>query len=335
MNTDQINQLVMEGGIPDPQEKNELIETHISWIIFGHEFAYKIKKPVEYSFVDFSSLEKRKYYCEREIELNKRLTEGIYLDVQPVIKQAGRYSITPEGGSLVDYAVRMKKVDRNKQMDNLLLNKQIFPTDLHNLAHKIASFHLRTEIVVQKDLSDIQNKFNDLGKELSFLKGVQRDDYCGIIEKAMAISDKFNSQNSALFEKRINDGFVRDCHGDLHTRNIFFLPEPEPFDCIEFNNDYRQIDVLNEVAFLCMDLDFFGRNDLSQLFIDEYNRVNHAISTEKELQLFYYFKSYRANIRAKINSLRARSCENAAQAKERLTDAGKYLSLMNQYLDLF
>ncbi len=334
MNREQVSQLIRDGEFADRQENPELIETHISWIILCRQFAYKIKKPVQYSFLDFSSLEKRKYYCGREIELNKRLTDGIYLDVQPVREQSGHFSIGSERGNLIDYAVRMHKLDRNKQMDNLLLNHQLSYTDLHNLALKMGSFHKKAEQVYSKDPCDIQGKFLDLGKEVIFLKDVHREDYCKLIEAAIKRSDEFNSQNSHLFEKRLKDGFVRDCHGDLHTRNIFFLPEPQPFDCIEFNDDYRRIDVLNEVAFLCMDLDYFNRSDLSEFFIQEYNQVNPAMSTEKELQLFFYFKSYRANIRAKINSLRAHSSENAADAEKYLAETGKYLHLMNKYLAL-
>ena len=326
--------MIQEGEIPDQQEEKQLIETHISWVIFGRDYAYKIKKPVQYSFLDFSSLEKRKYYCEREIVLNKRLTEGIYLDVQPVRKRTGRFSIGNEGGELIDYAVRMRKMDRNKQMDNLLLSHQVLPAQIHSLAVKIGSFHRTAEVIVQKDLSDIQSKFNDLGKEINFLKEVRREDYGEMIETAIGLSDKFNSANRPLLEKRLKEGWVRDCHGDLHSRNIFFLPEPQPFDCIEFNDDYRQIDVLNEVAFLCMDLDYFNREDLSELFIQEYNRVNPAMSTENDLHLFYYFKCYRANIRAKINSLRARSCENSTDAEKYLADTGKYLRLMIRYLGM-
>lgn len=332
MNKEQINQLIQEGVIPDSQEKNELIETHISWIILGREFAYKIKKPVQYSFLDFSSLDKRKFYCEREIELNKRLTQGVYLDVQVLREYKGRFVMGGVKGEPVDYAVRMNKLDRSKQMDNLLLNHQISSADLRNLALKIGSFHRNTETISQKDLSDIQNKFNDLGKELDYLKKVNRENYCGMIETAIGISEQFNSINKTVFERRLKAGWIRDCHGDLHCRNIFFLPDPQPFDCIEFNDDYRQIDVLNEIAFLCMDLDFFDREDLSEYFVQEYIRVNPAISTEKDLQLFYYFKSYRANIRAKINSLRSGSAENSTDRDRYLEDTGKYLRLMTRYM---
>ena len=119
----------------------------------------------------------------------------------------------------------------------------------------------------------------------------------------------------------------------MHTRNIFLLPEPQLFDCIEFNDEYRQIDVLNEVAFLCMDLDALGRKDLSELCIEHYNLQFATMRTPEERKLFTYYKSYRANVRAKVNGLRAKSASNKPDRKKALDEAKKYLLLMEGYLN--
>jgi len=121
-------------------------------------------------------------------------------------------------------------------------------------------------------------------------------------------------------------------HGDLHARNIFLFPSPQAFDCIEFNDDFRRIDILNEVPFLCMDLNAFGRTDMSYLFLNCYNHFFPAMTTEEDRRLFIYYKSYRSNIRAKVNSLRARDVKNDAQRKLILSEADKYLRLMENYL---
>lgn len=136
-----------------------------------------------------------------------------------------------------------------------------------------------------------------------------------------------------MLEHRLKAGYFRDCHGDLHSRNIFLLPDPQPFDCIEFNDDYRHIDVLNEIAFLCMDLDAFGRHDLSELFFNSYNNLFPTAETKEDYLLFVYYKSYRSNIRAKVNSLRARSAINEAQQLLALKEAERYLRLMNSYIN--
>jgi aminoglycoside phosphotransferase family enzyme len=332
MTKEQINKLLLEGRFPESSGRPELIETHISWVFLCDQFVYKIKKPICYSFLDFSTLEKRKYYCEREIELNLRLTDNIYLDVQMVKKTSGQFFIGHERGEIIDYAVRMRKLDKNKQMDKLLLSNEVTSTDIQNLAMKVADFHKNTDIIYQKNFLDVQEKFNDLAAEKDYLPDNLSTDSSVIISRAIETSNIFIEKNKELLAARLKAGFFRDCHGDLHSRNIFLLPAPQPFDCIEFNDDYRQIDVLNEVAFLCMDLDAFGRQDLSGLFLKCYNDLFPSIKTGADRKLFIYYKSYRANIRAKVNSLRARDAKNDGERKLMLAEVDKYLGLMDSYI---
>lgn len=332
MTKEQINSLLATGIFPETTRKRELIETHISWVIVCDQFVYKIKRPVHYSFLDFSTLEMRKHFCEREIELNKRLTDNIYLDVQPVREWQGCFIMGGKEGTITDYAVRMHKLDGEKQMDILLSQNKVTAPDIKNLAEKIAFFHKNTDIIYKKDFLDIQEKFNDLETEKEFLAQQLGNDSSKIISRAIETSDIFMEKNKELLATRFSAGFFRDCHGDLHSRNIFLLPAPQPFDCLEFNDDFRQIDVLNEVAFLCMDLDASGRKDLSALFIDYYNQFFPAMITEEDRNLFIYYKSYRANVRAKVNSLRARSTENSTEKTKALSAVDKYLRLMDNYL---
>ena len=332
MTSEQINELVSDGIFPGDPGKRQLIETHISWVILCSQFVYKIKKPVHYSFLDFSTLPMRWHFCKREIELNKRLAEGIYLDVQPVFENRGNFILGGKIGTLTDYAVRMKKLDREKQMDRLLLKGKVTKSDIKNLAEKIADFHTQTSTITKKDILQIRQDFNDLKKEEGYLTDQLGRRYGSIIGHAIEMSDSFIEKNKNLFARRLRKGFYKDCHGDLHSRNIFLLPAPLPFDCIEFNDDFRQIDVLNEVAFLCMDLDAFERKDLSDLFIDYYNRCFRAIESSEDRSLFIYYKSYRANVRAKVNSLRSKSAGNKEGKAKALDQAKKYLHLLENYL---
>ncbi|MBD1262666.1 hypothetical protein HZY62_18865 [Maribacter polysiphoniae] len=331
---EQINSLLLDGEFPEVSIERELIETHISWVFLCHTFVYKIKKPITYSFLDFSTLEKRKEYCKREIKLNKRLTDGIYLDVVPIHRLDDHYKIGGNAGTVIDYAVRMLKMDRTKQMDRLLIQKKVTKSHIQNLAHKIAVFHGNTDIIHQKDVLDIQDKFNDLEAEKAYLATQPNGSlYAKIIGSDIKVSDYFLTGNKDLLTARLKAGFVRDCHGDLHSRNIFLLPSPQPFDCIEFNDDYRQIDVLNEVAFLCMDLDAFGEKGLSNLFLEYYNQLFPTIKSLEEHHLFVYYKAYRANVRAKVNSLRAKSAVNEKERTTTLSEVHKYLRLMESYLN--
>jgi uncharacterized protein len=334
MTKDEIEKLISTGIHPGPPDKIKLVETHISWVLLSKQFVYKIKKPIIYSFLDFSTIEKRKYFCEREVELNRRLTTGIYLDVLPVVSAGDRIFISDhahEGGELIDYAIKMTRVDRSRQMDVMLMHNQVRESDIIRLAEKIASFHKSAKIIHKKDVASIRQEFNDLEGEKPNLAGLLVAGAEDIISRAITSSDIFIENNQWLLSARLKAGFYRDVHGDLHSRNVFLLQDPQPFDCLEFNDGYREIDVLNEVAFICMDLDSFGRQDLSGLFIRCYNKCFPAMTTEAEHQLFIYYKAYRANVRAKVNSLRLRNGNDSSRVSY-LAEAGKYLGLMEAYI---
>ena len=332
MTKEQIDKLLSKGKFPDIAQKRKLVETHISWVILGDKFVYKIKKPINYSFLDFSTPELRKHFCEREIELNQRFSKNIYLEVLPIYEWQEGYCIGGNEGTIIDYTVKMRKLDPEKQMDVLLSKNKVNESDIKNLAERIAHFHKNTTIIYKKNVLDVKEKFNDLGAETDFLSDNIAPEYSDLITRAIEASDTFLSENEKLLDNRLNSGYFRDCHGDLHTRNIFLLSIPQPFDCIEFNDDYRKIDVLNEVAFLCMDLDALGKNVLSDLFIEHYDHLFPTIRTVAERKLFVYYKSYRANVRAKVNSLRAKSAVSSAERMKPLAEVKKYLSLMESYM---
>lgn len=334
MTKNQIDILLSEGNFPESTGQRKLVETHISWVILCDRFVYKIKKPIQYSFLDFSTLELRKYYCHKEIELNQRFAKNIYLKVLPVLKIQGSLAIGGTKGTVLDYAVKMRKMDAGKQMDVLLTNDKVTSSDIRNLAERIAQFHGDAKIIHKKNVLDIKQRFNDLAAEKQFLSACFGTDVTRVIDDATGTSDTFLDKNKKLLENRLSSGFFRDCHGDLHSRNIFLLPAPQLFDCLEFNDDYRHIDVLNEIAFLCMDLDAFGKRELSNRCIEHYNLKFPAMGTQEERNFFVYYKSYRANIRAKVNSLRAKSASSEEERKKALAEVKKYLALMNSYLEL-
>jgi len=326
---EQVDKLLSAFGSSGDGGDTELLETHISWVILSGEDVYKIKKPISLHFLDFSTVEKRKFYCEREVLLNRRLTAGIYLDVVPVSGKSGSFFIGHQAGDVIDHAVHMRRMDEGRRMDTLLRMGEVTFSEIDKLAAKIAVFHERTDVIREKDVRDIPDKFADLGTEEEFLRTSLLMDDRSSISRAISISDKFSKRHYSRVKERIAGGFTRDCHGDLHTGNIFLLDTPQPFDCIEFSDDLRQTDVLNEVAFLCMDLDSFGREDLSQRFLRTYLDIFPALETPEDEQLFIYYKCYRANIRAKINSLRARCALTEVGKMVALTEASKYLTVMN------
>lgn len=330
MNLENIKQLIAQKNFPVQTNTADLIETHISWVIVCDEFVYKIKKNVKYSFLDYSTSEKRKFYCEKEIELNNRLTNGIYLRVTPVRKALFKYYIDGPVGEIIDYAVTMRRLPEERRMDKLLAQNNVSDADIQNLALKISAFHKTADVIHEKSSSSFKVLFDDLLSQKNYLQ--KYDDCAALIDNAFGESNKFFELNVRLLEDRVAKNFVRDCHGDLHSRNIFLLPEPAPFDCLEFSDELRQIDVLDEIAFLCMDLDAFDRFDLSELFFDEYNRLSPVANSEEDHKLFIFYKAYRANIRAKVNSFRAQDAGNEKERRQAVKNVHKYLLLMNSYL---
>src|SRR5690554_1155807 len=274
----ELNKLISSGEFPEQTESRKLVETHASWVILCDKFVYKIKKPIQYSFLNFSTYELRKYYCHREIELNRRLTPNVYIDVINITRQSDSINMSGEG-EVIDHAVKMRKLPSEKQMDILLAKGKVSKTDMNNLSKKIADFHKGTTVISNKNLEDIRHEYNDLQFQKEFIQKHSEPRYAKIIDRAVATSNAFLNRHQSLLAVRLRNGFYRDCHGDLHARNIFLLPEPVPFDCIEFNDDFRQIDVLNEIAFLCMDLDAVNRNDLSELFFENYNMLFPTVKT--------------------------------------------------------
>ena len=335
MDKSQINELIQCGTYKGEILKGKLIETHISWVILTKKFVFKIKKEMQYSFLNFSSLDKRRFYCERELLLNSRLSD-IYLDVIPIKSDGNRLFIGMEQGKILDYAVRMKKLQTAKQMNHLLRSKRIRRAQINVIAKKIAQFHQDTDIIYTPfNKSRARIAFNDILSNVKWVKDNLGNDYADLVEKAVSNSNTFLGQNEKFIINRIVDGFWRDCHGDLHAKNIFLYKDPIIFDCIEFNDEFRQIDVLNEIAFFCMDLEAFQREDLSKQFIEAYLEIFPCMKSRKEEKLFAYYKCYRANVRAKVNVLRALQSRDKIKINTYIIEIKKYLKLMDNYNNKF
>lgn len=335
MNETQINNLCRPESLPGSSSDPELLETHISWLILTDRYAYKIKKPLTFSFLDFSTPERRKYYCHREIELNKRLTQGIYIDVQPVMEKEKTYRIGSwEGATVLDFAVRMHRIDPSLQMDRVLKKGGGTKKDMHTLAEVMTVFHQEAEIVDDKNIGEIRELYEDLTSISSFLNEAAWPAASDLIDKSISTANRIIEELKDRMQDRLNAGFVRDIHGALHTGNIFLLDSPQPFDCIEYNDGFRQIDVLDELAFLCMDLEYHERPELATAFLKRYLDRFPAMEKPEDDRLFTFYKSYRANVRAKVFGLQAENEADADKQKDLTAVCLKYLTLMNRYLSV-
>lgn len=332
MNESQIKILARDGRFLNKPLHGQVEETHISYVILSKKYAFKIKKPLKLSFLDFSTLAKRKKYCERELWLNQRFSP-IYLKVLPVCKQNGLWVIGQCNGKVIDYTVLMKRLSTLKRMDKLLVLGKVSKDNIVTLAQVIAFFHSSATVISTPfNLPKARAAFNDIRTTIALCRSHLGNSYASIIQTSIAWSDAFLKIHGHRMDERIHEGFNRDVHGDLHSGNIFLYKKPILFDCIEFNDAYRHIDIINEIAFFCMDLDFYGHPGLAKMFLKAYQRRFTCFSTRDDKQLFLYYKCFRANVRAKVHALSVAQAHDAESYRDHVAAWKKYLRLMRRYL---
>lgn len=328
----EVRRLALHGLFENNKLRGKVEETHISWVILTRKYAFKIKKPLKLTFLDFSTLYLRKAYCEREILLNGRFS-NIYLSVQPIRCVNDQWVIGGNGPDVVDYCVVMKRMALAKRMDRQLRAGKVTEAKMRHLAMEIASFHDHAKKVFTSfDLSKAFDTFNEIDMIREFITKKAWLELGTIIKRSIGWSNRVLEKYEERLEQRIHHGLKRDVHGDLHSGNIFLYRHPVLFDCIEFNDQYRQIDVLYEVAFLCMDLEAFRQQHLAQTFLAEYEKHFPAFQQPADRDLFIYFKCLRANIRAKVHAMSAYQGETADEISYHVSETAKYLELMKVYM---
>ncbi|MCB0640307.1 MAG: hypothetical protein KDC44_01645 [Phaeodactylibacter sp.] len=333
MTTAQIQELLQAQAFPDESADRAFYETHANWILLGRSFAFKIKKPVHFSFMDFSTLEKRHFYCRRELELNQRMEPEIYLDVVPVKIADDRVFIGEAPGTILDYAVKMRRLDRSRQMHLLLAEQAVEPSHIRSIAGKMARFHQSAQLLeTAPDWKQLYADFEDIQQVKAPLSQWFGPSCAAFIDQLTEQTYQFLHEHQTDLTRRFQQGFWRDGHGDLHTRNIFLLKEPVVFDCIEFNDHFRQLDILDEIAFLCMDLDFFREYELADLLVETYHEEMGLTINPTDRALFYYYKAYRANVRLKVAAL-ANSARTLPAARR--DEMERYLHLLRRYLPVY
>jgi aminoglycoside phosphotransferase family enzyme len=311
----------------------ELVQTHISFVFLTRNFAYKVKKAVNLGFLDFTTLEKRRFFCEKELELNRRLCGDMYLEVVPINK-ADAIKIKGEGET-VEYAVKMKRMPQKTMMSKLLEENKVDDRLVDRIAKVIAEFHSKAEtnrrISEFGSLAIIETNWKEnYDQTEEFIgKTISKEDFELIRNRV----NNFMKRNEAVFEKRVTAGRVRDCHGDIHSGNIFVTNGIYIFDAIEFNERFRYSDVAADVAFLAMDLDFRERIDLSSFFIERYVEY----SGDQELtKLLLFYKCYRACVRGKVVSFKLKDLSISSEDKSTaIREAKAYFKLASTYAKNF
>jgi len=288
-----------------------LVETHCAWVILTGQYVYKVKKPVNFGFLDYSTLEKRHFYCEEEVRLNRRFAPDIYLDVVAITGTPS--SPRPGGdGEILDYAVRMRQFADNGLLSQLAARHALDVTHLDQLVHTVSDFHRNASRATVADSFGRPARIHHWIREnyLHTQPLLTPADNPDRVEHLRQWSEDEFTGLTGLLQARRDSGAIRECHGDLHLGNITLIDgRVTPFDCIEFNLELRWIDVFSEIAFLLMDLDDYGQAQFANRFLNGYLQ---ATGDYAGLGVLRYYLVYRAMVRAKVAVLRRQQTEKGS-----------------------
>ncbi len=328
-----INSLLRAEAYPHDTGEIKLLQTHISYVLLAGNYVYKIKKPVDFGFLDFSTLAKRKFYCEEELSLNRRLCPEIYLDVVPVINSGENYFLGDHHGTIVEYVVKMVRMPEERMMGKVIDGGLLSGEIVDSIADTLVPFYRKAERGPEI------NTFGSVDSvRTNILENFSQSEPCvgcpslsvEEYEKIRSYAENFLARES-LFDKRINGGWIRDCHGDLYSANICLDDKIYIFDCIEFSRRIRCCDVASDVAFLAMDLDYYGLSELSERFV---GRIMEKMADPDLLSVLNFYKCYRACVRGKIGLLTAHDPDVADETKAvGLAQATRYFELAMSYSD--
>ena len=327
-----IDDLLTPDAFPERTKEVSLVQTHISYVLLTDNFVYKIKKAVDFGFLNFLTLEKRKYYCHQEVDLNRRLSQDLYMGVVPVIFDGKSYMIGEGRGKIVEYAVKMRRIPDELLMKSMFEMGKLQQENIREIATVLARFHLTAqrstyiENFGNPEMFKINTDENFQQTEYYVGKTIESKDF----ESIKNWADDFYTENRDLFLYRITSGKIRDCHGDLHMEHICLTDPVSVFDCIEFNERFRYTDILADIAFLLMDLEYRGGEDLADILWYYYKKITGDSDMDS---LLTFYKVYRAYVRGKVNSFRIDDKEITIEEKEEaIKIAKKYFRLALNYI---
>lgn len=323
--------LLNRENYPHRPEDVHLVQTHISYVLIAGEFVYKWKKEVDFGFLDFSTFDKRAHFCEQELLLNRRLCPDIYLDVV-TINRAGDGTLALAGeGEVVEYGVKMARMDESQMMASVIARGELTRKHLDGIIGQLVPFY-------RNAAND--DSIKEFGRAQSVAVNVlenfdQTESFVGTGGLGQARFElicnyaKDFLDDLERFDRRVAQGKVRDCHGDLYSANICLDETIHIFDCIEFNERFRYSDVAADIAFLAMDLDYHGLTDFSSYFVDSFADKSGDDGLKEMLN---FYKCYRAYVRGKIGLFTAADPEVDTQTAQNCTaQASRYFELAEQY----
>ncbi len=308
-------------------------ETHISHVFVGQTVVYKVKKPVDFGFLDFTTTQKRRFFCAEEVRLNSRLAEGIYLGVTPIYGKGGAYSFRKtRGWAIAEYAVKMLRIPEERLLSRIIEDGTLAYGGLDEVGSMLARFHGRATAhrhdpfgTVEAIRTNTEENFAQVLPHRGIT--IDQDTY----ESLVSYTRAFISDRGEAFSQRKSGGFVREGHGDLHSGHVCLTNPPIIMDCIEFNKRFRIADVLEDMAFLFMDMEYRGRFDLSAATSRAY--FSHTVRQQAAPELITFYKVYRAIVRGKIEGFTADAVHEEAEKRAAVRRGREYFLLARYYAE--
>lgn len=327
-----IQYLLQAESYPHQVTAVTLVQTHVSYLLFAGQYVYKWKKPVNLGFVNFSTLERRRHFCEEEVRLNSRLCRDIYLGVVQLSETEGRFHLGGDGTPF-EYGVKMRRLPESLMMDRIIADDKLTCDHLTKIINRLVAFYSITPILpVASGYGSVEAVAKTIRDNLAETRSFVGDEVLSM-ERFIHIEEYAEQflHKRDLFAERVAEGRIRDCHGDLHSANICLTHDVAIFDCIEFNEELRCTDTAADVAFLAMDLDYHNLVDFSNFFVDRYI----ACSGDRRLRdILDFYKCYRAYVRGKIGLLTAADKNIGSAGKiAALKTAERYFRLAEEYAD--
>jgi len=308
---------------PEPTHGVEIVETHMSWVFLTDRHAWKLKKPVRQSYLDFSTEGARRHYCAEEVRLNRRLTQGVYLGTVPLtLGSDGSLRLGP-GGTVVDWLVRMRRLPADRMLDSMIRARSASADDLRAVVGALCRFYRGSQPVAMAP-PEYRGRFaagiDDNLRELSAREFALP---LATIEPACAGQRAFLERRAALFDARARAGRIVEAHGDLRPEHVCLEPAPQIIDCLEFSRDFRLLDAADELGFLALECERLGATWMRQAIFDAYAAQTGDAPPPA---LLHFYQSYRACTRAKIAMWHLKEPGR--------TDAAKWTAQASDYLRL-
>jgi len=334
-----IRALLRPDAYPHPVDRVELRQTHISFVFLAGEHVYKVKKPVDFGFLNFSTLGKRRYYCHQEVVLNSRLCSGVYLGVVPVRESGGQFAVDGPGRT-VEYAVHMRRLPDDRMMHHLLERNEVTRPMVEAVAEKLATFHAGAEknprLARYGDWAIRYNTTENIAQWTPYISRTLTSEQDRILR---AYFETFYALKASVLQRRIDQLRIHRVHADLRSDSVVIgkakgRPGADDiciFDCVEFSRRLSILDVARDVGFLEMDLDYRGRTDLAEAFWKHYVRI----SGDADLpEILHFYACYSACVRGKVEAFLLDQAEVPAAEKRRAGEASRrYFELACRYAE--